>query len=79
MENMHGIAIGEDNPNYFDIVLSDNLICLYRKIKEFLRIEWKNEDKQRSLLELRGCLDKFSSIIFQINRLYNHIIIKRFC
>jgi hypothetical protein len=34
--------------------------------------EWKNKDKQKSLLEIRGCLDKFSSIIFQINRLYNH-------
>ena len=72
MENMHAIAIGEDNPNYFDHVISNNVINLYRKIKDFLRIEWRNEDKKKTLLELRGCLDKFSSIIFQISRLYNH-------
>ena len=71
MENIKCIAVGEDNPNYFDIVLSDSVINHYRKIKEFLSNEWKNKDKQKSLLEIRGCIDKFSSIIFQIDRLYN--------
>ena len=69
---MHAIAIGEENPSYFDHVISENVINHYRKIKEFLRIEWKNKDKQKSLLEIRGCLDKFSSVIFQINRLNIH-------
>jgi hypothetical protein len=72
MENMHAIAIGEDNPNYFDHVISNNVINHYRKIKNFLHKEWKDKNKQKSLLEIRGCLDKFSSIIFQINRLNNH-------
>ena len=72
MENMHAIAIGEDNPNYFDHVISNNVINHYRKIKNFLHKEWKDKNKQKSLLEIRGCLDKFSSIIFQINRLNKH-------
>ncbi len=69
---MYGIAIGEDNPNYFNNVISDNAIALYRKVKDYSRVEWKNKDKQKSLLEIRGCLDKFSSVIFQINRLDFH-------
>ena len=72
MENMYGIAIGEDNPNYFNNVISDNAIAHYRKVKDYSRVEWKNKDKQKSLLEIRGCLDKFSSVIFQINRLDFH-------
>ena len=72
MENMIGITVGEDNPNYFDPILSDKVINHYRKMKKFLHDEWKNENKKKSLLEIRGCLDKFSSVIFQINRLYTH-------
>jgi hypothetical protein len=72
MENMLGIAVGKDNPSYFDIIFSDKAINHYTKIKKFLHDEWKNQDKQKSLLEICGCLDKFSSIIFQINRLYTH-------
>ena len=32
--------------------------------KKFLYNEWNNKDKQKSLLEIRSCPDKFSSIIF---------------
>jgi hypothetical protein len=72
MEKIHGIAFGESHPNYFEMTLSEDVIEHYRKIKDYLRIEWKNEEKRRSLLEIRGCLAKFSAVIMQIDRLYNH-------
>ena len=48
MENMNCIAVGEDNPNYFDNVLSIYVINHYRKIKNFLHNEWNNKKKQKT-------------------------------
>ena len=45
MEKMQGIAYGESHPNYFENVLSDNVIDHYRKIKDYLRVEWNDEEK----------------------------------
>ncbi|HKO39719.1 MAG TPA: hypothetical protein VJU85_00540 [Nitrososphaeraceae archaeon] len=64
--------MGEDNPNYLHNVISMNVINHYRKRKTFLHNEWNNKNTQKSLLEIHCCLDKFSSIIFQSNRLNNH-------
>ena len=71
MENIKCIAVGEDNPNYFDIVLSDSVINHYRKIKEFLCNEWKNKDKTEIIVTNTGLYLYSSLIIFQIDRLYN--------
>ena len=53
---------------------SDKVRVHYKEITRFLTNKWKNEKNQHSLLEISGCMDKFSSIILQINGLYNHQI-----
>src|SRR5574339_372642 len=68
------MAISTKNIVENNDILSDKVKEKYREIKKYLTSEWKNAEKQHSLLEISGCLDKFSSVILQINRLYYHQI-----
>jgi hypothetical protein len=77
MNEVNYLAVGEDNPKYFEKILHPEVISHYQKIRKYLNEEWDSGDRDK-ILSITGCLEKLSATIFQVYRLYDHqrIILK---
>jgi hypothetical protein len=67
-------TVGEEPPDYFLLVLDKRMIQQYLRICNYVKNNWNNADKkfQSRLANIRGCLDKFATFVFQLSRLIGY-------
>ncbi|HEY9385675.1 MAG TPA: hypothetical protein VIP70_01440 [Nitrososphaeraceae archaeon] len=61
------------HPSYIDNVLNQVVIEQYKSLDESSPVHWINEeDRIHKVAQIKGCLDKFVTSMFQIDRMITH-------